>query len=158
MKREKLRIKRRHLPHWTMKDATYFVTFNSIRGNLSIDCQLVTLNIIKEGNNKYYKLTACIVMPNHVHLILRPNEEYTLTRIMKGMKGKSARAVNIISSKSGSVWQDESHDRIIRCKKELMNKIRYIINNPVKKGLTLDPLNYHGLYLNDEICKSDIPV
>jgi putative transposase len=151
MGEDNIKIKRRHLPHWTLTDATYFITFNCMRGDLSIECQILTLDVIKEGNNKYYTLIACIVMPGHVHVILTPHEGYTLTRIMKGMKGKSARLINNISALSGSIWQNESYDRIIRDRKELLNKINYIINNPVKKGLTDDPINYHGLYLNNDI-------
>jgi len=156
-----IQIKRRHLPHWTLNGATYFITFNTLKGDLSIECQKLTLDVIKEGNHKFYTLIACIVMPNHVHIILTPNEGCTLTRIMKGMKGKSARAINTLSASSGSIWQDESYDRIIRNRRELLNKINYIINNPVKKGLTDDPMNYHGLFLNNDIVGqtflSDLP-
>ena len=110
---DEVHITRRHLPHWTMKGAAYFVTFRIQSGVLSIQEQKLTLDIIKSGHGSYYTLIAAIVMPNHVHMIFIPYERYTLSRIMKGLKGKSARMINVERKTFGSVWQNESFDRII---------------------------------------------
>ena len=147
---DEVHITRRHLPHWTMKGAAYFVTFRIQSGVLSIQEQKLTLDIIKSGHGSYYTLIAAIVMPNHVHMIFIPYERYTLSRIMKGLKGKSARMINVERKTFGSVWQNESFDRIIRDQKELRKKINYMLNNPIKKELTDDPWNYHGWYYNEE--------
>jgi len=157
---EELKITRRHLPHWTLKGATYFVTFRTVRGELSVEEQKLVLEHIIEGNEKFYTLIAAVVMPDHAHLLLTPREEYSLSRIMKGIKGASARQVNlrrtdtnVHSAKrgtSGSIWQDESFDRIIRDQSELNEKLSYMLNNPVKRGLTESPWDYHGWYFNDK--------
>ena len=99
-------------------------------------------------------------MPDHAHLLLTPREVYSLSRIMKGIKGASARQVNlrrtdtnVHSTKrgtSGSIWQDESFDRIVRDQSELNEKLSYMLNNPVKRGLTESPWDYHGWYFNDK--------
>ena len=52
---------------------------------------------------------------------------------------------------TGSIWQKESFDRIIRNQKELLEKVNYMLNNPVKKGLTVDSWEYHGWYFNRDI-------
>jgi putative transposase len=107
--------------------------------------------MIKEGDEKYYYLYAVIIMPDHVHLILTPKEDYSLSRIMKGIKGKSARRINENRNEKGSVWQDESFDRILRNEEELFEKLHYMLNNPFKAGLTDDPWNYHGWYFNEKL-------
>jgi len=148
---ENLKILCRHLPHWTMKDAVYFVTFCTLRGILSKEEEILTLNHVKEANTKYYDLYCAIVMPDHSHIIIKPFPEYSLDRIMKGIKGVSARKINIQRNSKGSIWQDESFDRIIRDQKELEDKILYMFNNPIKKGFTDNTFSYHGWYLNYDL-------
>lgn len=159
--RGELEITRRHLPHWTLNGAMYFVTFRirtdkNICPTLSVEEQELVLKHVINGNEKFYTLIAAIVMPDHVHLLLTPTGGYTISRIMKGIKGTSARELNLKRGTSGSIWQDESFDRIIRDQNELDEKLNYMMNNPAKRGLTDNPWYYHGWYFNDG--RSDIPV
>jgi hypothetical protein len=48
----------------------------------------------------------------------------------------------------GSIWQDESWDRIIRDQKELDEKLHYMLYNPVRKGLVEDPWEWDGWLYN----------
>ncbi|MCI0706532.1 MAG: transposase [Ignavibacteriae bacterium] len=146
-----LQITRRHLPHWTIHDAVYFVTFRTKSTVLSEKEQVAVLKHIKEGQDKYYSLLAAVVMPDHVHILLRQKSNYDLSRIMKGIKGVSANKINRMRKTKGSIWLNESFDRIIRNQKEFDEKFNYMLNNPVKKELTLDPWTYQGWYFNREI-------
>ena len=156
-------ITRRHLPHWTLKGAIYFVTFRTdsktdknVCPTLSVEEQKLVLKHIINGNEKFYTLISAIVMPDHIHMLLTPMGGYSLSRIMKGIKGVSARRLNLKRGTSGSIWQEESFDRIIRNQNELDEKLSYMLNNPAKRGLTESPWDYHGWYFNDG--RSDIPV
>jgi REP element-mobilizing transposase RayT len=146
MQDDLIHITRRHLPHWTIEGATYFVTFRTRSGKLSVDEQKITLEQLRQGHGKYYDLIAAVVMPDHVHVLLTPNDGHVLSRIMKGIKGVSARQVNRLRRSAGQVWQHESYDRIVRDERELHEKINYMLNNSVKQGLTDDPWEYHGWY------------
>jgi putative transposase len=150
MEGKELHVTRRHLPHWRIEGATYFITFSTRRLVLTRVEQEIVLKHIKEADKVYYILAAAVVMPDHVHLILTPNPGYELDRIMKGIKGPSARKINILRGTSGSVWQDESFDRIIRDQDEFEEKLRYMLDNAVKDGLTEDPWNYHGWFCAEE--------
>ncbi|MFH1007245.1 MAG: N-6 DNA methylase, partial [Candidatus Latescibacterota bacterium] len=159
-----LQTTRRHLPHWTLEGSTYYVTFKTARGLegtptllLSIEEQKLVLEHIREGHGEFYTLAAAVVMPDHVHMILTPRDDYELSRIMKGIKGVSAKKVNLCRvagtdknvCPTGSLWQDESYDRIVRDEKEFREKLVYMSNNPVKAGLTDDPWSYHGWYCSE---------
>ena len=144
-------IKKRHLPHWSADDSLYYITFNYQNLVMNAEEQLITLNHIKEGNKKFYILHAVIVMPDHVHLILEPCAGYSLSRIMKGIKGVSARKINLARNSNGSIWQDESFDRIIRDENEYNEKMLYMFENPLRAGLTEEPQDYIGWYYNDNI-------
>ena len=147
MAEDEFKISRRNLPHWSLQNATYFITFRAKKENLSKDEQMIALFHITEGNNKFYNLYAAVVMPDHVHLIIQPQKGMNLSRIMKGIKGVSGRKINNHRKTKGPIWLAESFDRIIRNEKEFLEKMNYILNNPVKQELTDDPLHYHGLYI-----------
>jgi hypothetical protein len=70
-----------------------------------------------------------------------------LSRITKGIKGASARLINDIRGVHGTLWQDESFDRIVRDQMELDEKLNYLVNNPRKAGLADDPWDYEALYI-----------
>ena len=143
-----LQITKRHLPHWTVEGATYFVTFRFRQGVMDKSERLIVLQHIKNGDDRFYDLAAAVVMPDHVHVVFRPGQGYALSRIMKGMKGVSARLINESRNRRGTVWQNESYDHIIRSQNELIQKISYMLNNPVKEGLTDDPWTYDGWFCN----------
>ncbi|MBN1396818.1 MAG: transposase [Bacteroidetes bacterium] len=110
------------------------------------------MNHIKEGDGKYYDCYATIVMPDHVHLLLQPMEGITLSRIMHGIKGVSAHKINQYRNTKGSIWQEESFDRIVRDGNEFDEKLNYMYNNPIKKGLIEEPETYIGWWYNEEKC------
>ena len=85
-----------------------------------------------------YVLHAYVVMPNHVHVLMTPR--LPLSRIMRGIKGVSARDANRILKRPGRVfWQDESFDHWVRDDVEF-GKIRFYIEyNPVGAGLVRRP-------------------
>ncbi|MCI0402773.1 MAG: transposase [Acidobacteria bacterium] len=145
-----IQIKRRHLPHWTLPGVTYYVTFRLHSRPLVTQEILLVRQHIRSSHNRYYHLYATQVMPDHVHLLLRPYEDYSLSRILKGIKGVTARKLNLRRGRNGSLWQDESFDRIIRNRKEFWQKLDYMFRNPVTAGLTEEPLAYPGWYLNEE--------
>jgi REP element-mobilizing transposase RayT len=142
----KLNKSRRRLPHWELNGATYFVTFRLLRGALSNIERQIVLNHLIEGVGKFYSLDIAVVMPDHCHLLIRPKPGFDLTRVMKGIKGVSARLINQSRGSSGAVWQDESQDRIIRDEKEGIEKARYILENPVRAGLVSKATDYPYFY------------
>jgi REP element-mobilizing transposase RayT len=105
---------------------------------------------LRSGNYKFYRLAAAVVMPDHVHLLLRPLDGVELSRIMKGIKGTSARKINGRRNRVGTVWQDESWDRIVRDATEFDEKLKYMAQNPIKAGLVDEIEAYEGWFCNPE--------
>lgn len=87
-----------------------------------------------------YELGSYVVMPNHVHAIVRPLlcDEEPLERILQSWKRHAAREINRRLGLVGPFWQEESFDRIIRDEEHLWRAIQYIGANPSKAGLTRD--------------------
>ncbi len=78
---------RRRLPHVHWKDSTYFITFRLRKGRLTKKEITLVRNHIVSGSHRFYELFAAVVMPDHVHLLVRPDPGFALPRILKGIKG-----------------------------------------------------------------------
>ncbi len=153
--KDKLSISRRNLPHWELPGSTYFITFRLKSGILTEDERIIVLDAIKHFHRIRYWVTATVVMPDHVHIILKPvesefNNEFSLSKILQGIKGFSAREINKSRGTEGSLWQDERFDRIIRDYDEFLEKWNYIHNNPIKTGLCQATEDYAFLWEPEE--------
>jgi REP element-mobilizing transposase RayT len=73
----------------------------------------------------------------------------SLTQILRGIKGASARAANQLLGRTGTFWMDESYDRIVRNDAEYRAFVGYINDNPKKAGLTADQYWLHCPDLNE---------
>jgi REP element-mobilizing transposase RayT len=85
-------------------------------------------------------LHAMVVMSTHVHLLchMRFDRERKLVPMRKlthSIKSYSAHEINRLSGSSGSIWEDESFDHVIRNEHSFEEKLLYIRMNPVKAGL-----------------------
>ncbi len=92
-------------------------------------------------------------MPDHVHCIIQPAQDaervwVSISTIMRSIKGIAARRVNQLFGSAGAVWQDESWDRIIRDEDEMVQKLAYMMHNPVKAGLVQRPEEYEFLLMS----------
>ena len=73
-------------------------------------------------------------------------EYYSLPQITHSIKSYSANRIQKLLNIKGSIWQDENYDRIIRDENEYLEKMKYIINNPLKPGLVEKPEDYKWLF------------
>jgi REP element-mobilizing transposase RayT len=145
-----LNIRRRNLPHLNVPGATYFITFRCNR-ELSPAARDVVFGTILACHQKKLDLDAAVVMPDHVHLIFRLLEAHELSQVLHHIKGSSARQINLMLQRRGPVWSDESFDHIIRQTEELEEKLQYIRQNPVKRGLVDHPDAYQWSFIKSII-------
>ena len=82
-----------------------------------------------------YDLGAWCVMPNHVHVILSPRGEHSLSDILHSIKRHSAREANKALGRDGEFWQKESYDHTIRDAEDYWNQLDYVMRNPKAAGL-----------------------
>jgi REP element-mobilizing transposase RayT len=52
--------------------------------------------------------------------------------------------------RSGSLWQAESYDHVVRDEDEQFRIIEYVINNPVKAGLVEDWKDWKHTFVSEE--------
>jgi len=93
------------------------------------DNRKIVENALFFFDGKRYELVASVVMPNHVHMLIKLNEEHKLIDVMRSIKSYTAKKINENENRAGPVWQPESYDRLIRDQKHFDNVVRYIIAN-----------------------------
>lgn len=95
----------------------------------------------KPGGTEIYELSAYTVMPNHVHLLVKPL--VTLPKLTKSLKGITAKRANQMLASTGSTfWQEESYDHLVRNDTEFYRIRNYIEENPVRAGLVNSPADF----------------
>lgn len=94
-----------------------------------------------EQARDFYRLLAYVVMPNHVHLLLKAN--VPLQKITQVLKGYTAfQSHKILGKRGEAFWQDESFDHWVRNPPESEKIRHYIENNPVAAGLVPHPQDW----------------
>ena len=94
-----------------------------------------------DGNR--YDIDAFVLMPNHVHALIKPTPSFDLSTVLQGIKGVSANRCNKLLRSKSTFWMDESYDHIVRNAKELSAFRNYIAQNPNKAGLQPEEYSLH---------------
>jgi putative transposase len=91
-------------------------------------------SLVHFQDQRYF--TSCfVVMPNHVHAVIKPFDGYDLESLLQRMKIYVAIRVNKSLERSCELWEEESYDRMIRNEEHLWNIVQYIGRNPRKANL-----------------------
>jgi REP element-mobilizing transposase RayT len=150
---------RRRMPHYQKPGYPLFVTFcKLIRDPFTNAARDLILAHCIRDHGKRIDLHAAVVMPDHVHLLLTQLSDdqgcpHPLPVILELIKGTSARSVNKLLETSGPVWQEESFEHTLRNDGSFQEKLEYIRQNPVTRGLVSKPEDYRWLW-----CRADTPV
>ena len=153
-----LSIHKRKFPHRYLNGSVYFITCTLhpeflFTGVLSNDEILYIKRSMLFWHEKRWFCHSLTIMPDHAHLvvsILPDNNEHELIgKLLASVKGHSARELNKLRNRKGIVWLHESYDRIIRNENEYWEKMKYIYENAMKRGLVEDGRLYIGYWSAD---------
>jgi putative transposase len=150
--------------HYNIPGHAHELTFSCNKKNNYLfntkPCELFISELVKSRDKFLFKILAYVLMPNHVHLLLWPqNSIYDISLILSDIKGKMSKnyrdylmvnnpvlfeQMNVFDkSKKRNVfrfWQPGGgFDRNLWNDTAIYNSIQYIEANPVKKKLVLDP-------------------
>ena len=120
------------------ENAAYMVTFTTA-DKIRIfsdegDAAIVVESILKGRSLHHYLLFGFVVMPDHVHLVLKPLTRQ-LSECIKSIKGSTARRINERNLVQGKVWQKRYWSRPIVDDRLLAIEVAYVENNPVKANM-----------------------
>lgn len=77
---------------------------------------------------------AFVIMPDHLHWLMTLRGDGGLSEVMRRLKGRSAR---LLAQRTGvrPFWQRAYYDHAVRAEEDLRAIARYIVANPIRRGL-----------------------
>jgi putative transposase len=134
------------LRRYKSENTPFFITTSTINNQkffLNKDRAEIVINYIYRAKERMIDfLLAFAVMPEHLHLLIIPKNEFTISQIMLFIKKGSSRVIHIKENTNGHLWAKRFFDRGIRSEQELIGTIEYIHNNPIKSGLVKEAKKY----------------
>ena len=123
------------------------VTYN--RQHILIDNIKLLRQSIKDSQYKF-ELIAGVVLPDHIHILIKPENIKDLPKIIFSIKYRFSRNLGGIGippyelKRKGErkIWQSRYYDHIIRNENDLHKHLDYIHYNPIKHGVSIKAIDY----------------
>jgi putative transposase len=96
----------------------------------------------KYSEEKEAAVLAYCLMPNHIHLLIRPSEVEALPKMMQGITLCYSKYFNGENGRTGRLWESRYYSTVIDADSYLWTVSRYIENNPVRAGMVKRPEDY----------------
>jgi putative transposase len=88
------------------------------------------------------KIHAYVLMTNHVHLLITPQEEHSLSKAMQMLGRYYVQYYNYTYQRTGTLWEGRYKASLIDGETYLLTCMRYIELNPVRAGMVSHPSEY----------------
>ncbi|MDR1326664.1 MAG: transposase [Treponema sp.] len=120
------------------------------------------LAFIKKAKLKYpFELLNFCIMDNHIHLLIKPAQGQSLSKIMQWLKGNFAKYWNKMHHTEGHLWGERFFSKIIENVAQFFKTFNYIDENPVEAKMVAkaEDWEFGGLYhhLHGQLDVVDIP-
>jgi REP element-mobilizing transposase RayT len=80
------------------------------------------------------RLVHYSVQGDHIHLIVEVDESNSLSRGVQGLCVRIARSLNRMMERSGTVFADRYHHRVLATPRQLKHALAYVLGNGRKHG------------------------
>ena len=95
----------------------------------------IVSNALLHFHKDRYEMHGFVVMPNHVHLAVKPLGQWEPEKLLHSWKSFASHELNKLLKRSGPLWQEDSWNRIVRDAEHWYRVMRYIMRNPGKAKL-----------------------
>jgi putative transposase len=85
---------------------------------------------------------AYVLMDNHFHLLLTPNADDSLPKMMQAVGRTYVRYFNDVHKRSGTLWEGRYKSALVQTERYLLACMVYLDLNPVRAGLVSRPQDY----------------
>jgi REP element-mobilizing transposase RayT len=94
----------------------------------------IVVDAMQHFHRDRYLVTTWSVMPNHVHVILKLLAEHALRDVIRSLKRFTAREINTLLGREGTLWQEDYFDTLIRSEAHFLRAAEYVLGNPGVNG------------------------
>ena len=85
---------------------------------------------------------AYVLMSNHLHLLLTPQEDQSLSKMMQSVGRSYVQAFNRVHGRTGTLWEGRYRSTLIQTDRYLLSCMAYIDLNPVRAHMVMQPAQY----------------
>ncbi len=107
------------------------------------DASEIVAGALQHFDRERYQLGPWVVMPNHVHVLLKPTGEHDLGTILHSWKSFTSNRINQLLGRTGGLWQRQSYDHIVRDEAAFERITDYILQNPKEAGVVARASSLH---------------
>jgi len=101
------------------------------------------LHYLQEFATKFgCAIHACVLMTNHVHLLLTPQRADSASLLMKHLGQRYVQYINRTYRRSGTLWEGRFRSCLTQSEEYVLACYRYIELNPVRAGMVNQPKDY----------------
>jgi len=130
------------MPRAPQELRTYFITSATANRRRLFQVEqnaLLLIEILQEQRQKNrLKLHAFVIMPDHIHLLITPEPEISLEKVMQFIKG----AFSFRLKSKLDVWERGFTNHRVTDKHDYATHLTYIHQNPIRANLTTQPELY----------------
>lgn len=87
-------------------------------------------------------LHAYVIMSNHIHLLITPENKAQLAIFMQSLANRYVRYFNAIHQRTGTIWEGRFKSCLVDSEQYLFTLHKYIEMNPVKAGMVGNVADY----------------
>jgi putative transposase len=91
--------------------------------------------LLRYSEEKRATIFAYCLMPNHIHLLVKPFDGETLPKMMQGITLCYSKYFNSENGRTGRLWECRYYSTVIDGDQYLWTVSKYIENNPVRAGV-----------------------
>ncbi len=101
------------------------------------------LRCLKEAADTHsLKVHAYVLMTNHVHLLVTPKTEFSLSKTLQSIGRRYVQYFNFTYQRTGTLWEGRYKSTLIDSERYLLTCMRYIEMNPVRADMVAHPSEY----------------
>ena len=101
------------------------------------------LDTLKDQADKYgCNIHAYVLMTNHVHLLLTPEEKESASLLMKHLGQRYVQYINRTYRRSGTLWEGRFKSCLAQSEDYALACYRYVELNPVRANMVTHPRDY----------------
>ena len=106
------------------------------------DRQILLELLVRHCQNHHVYLHAFVLMDNHLHLLVTPQPDKALSKMMQNLGRDYVRYFNKRHTRTGTLWEGRFRSALIQTERYFLACMVYIDLNPVRAGMVAQALDH----------------
>ncbi len=124
--------------------------------DLTAENQNRIFNEIISGNDSIVQIVAYCLMPTHIHLLIKQNQDGGISKFMSRISNSYSKYFNTKYKRNGPLWSGRFKSVLVDSEEQLLHLTRYFHLNPTSAELVDKPGDWEHSSYSEYICKEKV--